>query len=59
MAGVDPCPGVHSVQDHNRGKNWVQIEVQVSFRVIDGEGARTHEVTGKIQKTVEQWYRDK
>ena len=56
---VDPYPGGHSAQDHKRGDNQVHRVVQLILRVTDGEGVRTRRVTGKIQKTVERWYRDK
>ena len=52
---VEPFPGVHAVQNQNRGGN----QVQLSLRLIDGEVFSTCRVTGKIQKTVERWYRDK
>ena len=56
---MDPCPVRHAVQDKKRGANQVQIAVQFSLRVTDGEGIKTRGVTGKIQKTVERWYGDK
>ena len=56
---MDPSPGGHAVQDQNRGDNRLQIAVQLSLRVKDGDRVRTHRVTGKIQKTVERWYGDK
>ena len=52
---MDPFPGEHEFQDQNMGDNQVQIAVQLSLRVTDGEGVRTRRVTGKIKKTVERW----
>ena len=56
---MDPCLGKQAIQDRKRGDNQVKRSVKISLRVTDGEGVRTRGVTGKIHKSVEQWYGDK
>ena len=44
---MDACPGGQAVQNRKRGENQVQIAVQLSIRVADGEKIGTRRLTGK------------